>query len=192
MYGKHFRSMYEGSMVGAGAIKFAVWGYVIANFQLDKEVGAQVDLNPKLLGMILGEGEDDVEKAIEWLCRPDPNSRTKKEDGRRLVRMGQFSYQVVNGLEYNRMRNEEERRFQNRMAKRRSRLHPGKPLPGESRAVAAEVRGDSVGAERIAEESLPPAQVEKSAVRFPPEPMIPEIEPGQSISLGPEEPEEEG
>ena len=30
MYGKHFASMYEGSLYGSGAVVFAVWGYVIA------------------------------------------------------------------------------------------------------------------------------------------------------------------
>lgn len=131
MYGKHFASMYEGSMVGAGAVVFAVMGYIIANAVPDRTVGTQVELNPKLLAFILGEKEADVAKAIEFLCTPDGNSRTKEEQGRRLVRLGQFSYRVVNGAKYRAMRDEEKRREQNREAKRRERLKNGKPLVGE-------------------------------------------------------------
>src|ERR1700742_1263807 len=33
-YGKHYAGMYEGSMVGKGAIAFALMGYVIANMRV--------------------------------------------------------------------------------------------------------------------------------------------------------------
>lgn len=122
--------MYEGSMIGAGAIVFAVMGYVIAKQQPDKKVGSQVHLNSKLLAPILGETEGDVEKAIEYLCGPDDESTTKKAEGRRLIKIGQFSYQVVNGAKYLAIRDEETRRAQNREAQRRYRMK-GKPLPGE-------------------------------------------------------------
>lgn len=121
MYGKIFESMYRGSMVGAGSPVFAVWGYVIANMRADKEVGAQVDLNPVYLGMVLGESPEVVVEVIEKLCGPDPRSTSKEEEGRRLIRMGEFSYRVVNGAKYMAIRNEEERREYNRLAKRRQR-----------------------------------------------------------------------
>ena len=35
-FGKHFVSMYEGSMFGAGLNVFAVWGYVIAHVQQER------------------------------------------------------------------------------------------------------------------------------------------------------------
>lgn len=131
MYGKHFASMYEGSMVGAGAVVFAVMGYIIASAVPDREVGTQVELNPKLLAFILGEKQSEVEKAIEFLCAPDEDSRTKEKDGRRLIKLSQFSYQVVNGAKYRAIRDEEKRREQNREAKRRERLKNGRPLAGE-------------------------------------------------------------
>lgn len=119
-------------MVGAGAIPFAIMGYVIANYQLDKQVGAQVRLNATLLSTILGESEADIEKGISYLCAPDPKSTTPGESGRRLVKIGQFDYKVVNGAKYTAIRNEEERRDQNRLAKQRERaLRKSKPLPGE-------------------------------------------------------------
>src|ERR1700690_4578097 len=109
MYGKHFKSMYSGSLVGAGAPAFAVLGYVISNMVPHPSVGAQVELNPKLLAFIIGEPEEVIEKAIEKLCAPDPHSRTKEEEGRRLIRLGEFDYRVVNGAKYIAIRDNEER-----------------------------------------------------------------------------------
>lgn len=121
MFGKHFASMYSGSMVGAGAVPFAVMGYVIANGKPDRTVGMQVELNPKLLAFIIGEPEEAVEKAIDFLCSPDPKSRSKEEDGRRLVKLGEFCYRVVNGAKYREIRDEERRRETDRNSKRRQR-----------------------------------------------------------------------
>jgi hypothetical protein len=135
--------MYEGSMVGAGSVVFAVWGYVIANHVPDRVVGAQVDLNVKLLAFILGESTERVQEAITFLCSPDPESRSKEEGGRRLVKIGEFTYRVVNGAKYRWIVSEERRREQNREAKRRQRLKRGKPLPGETAYVKAYERGDA-------------------------------------------------
>lgn len=121
MYGKIFSSMFEGSMIGSGSPVFAVWSYVIANMMPDREVGTQVELNPKLLAFILGETEATVIGAIEKLCAPDNHSRTKEKDGRRLIRLGEFSYQVVNGAKYRDIRDEATRREQNRAAQERFR-----------------------------------------------------------------------
>lgn len=121
MFGKHFASMYTGSMVGKGALMFAVMGYVIANVRPDKIVGGQVELNPILLAAIFGESVTDIQKAIDALCSPDPTSRSKDEEGRRLVRLGQFDYRVVNFKKYFAIRNEEIRREQNRVAQARFR-----------------------------------------------------------------------
>lgn len=117
-------------MIGIGAMSFAIMGYVISNLREDKEMGAQVDLNPKLLGFIFGEKEEDVVAGIEKLCRPDPKSTSGNEDGRRLVKIGQFAYRVVNGAEYARMRNEAERRKYVRewTAKKREAKKKGKTL----------------------------------------------------------------
>lgn len=127
-------------MIGTGAHVFAVWGYVIANQKPDRAVGSQVDLNPKLLAFIIGEPEQRIITAIDYLCAPDPLSKSPEREGRRLVKLGQFSYQVVNGAKYLKIRDEESRREQNRNAKRKQRSK-GTPLPGEQRFVAAERNG---------------------------------------------------
>lgn len=156
MYGKHFASMYTGSMFGAGACVFAVMGYAIANGRPDRRVGMQVELNPKLLAAILGETEADVAAAIKRLCEPDPESRSKEHQGRRLIQLGTFDYQIVNGAKYRAMRDEETRRAQNREAQQRHRQKKAKgkgPLPGERAAVAAMEAGDQETADRIAAQS---------------------------------------
>jgi hypothetical protein len=156
MFGKHFASLYEGSMVGAGAVVFAVWGYVIAKQVPDRKVGSQVRLNPKLLGMILGESEKDVGKAIEYLCQPDPASTSKESGGRRLVKLGEFDYQVVTGAKYRWIQNEEVRREQNRLAQERHRLkkrpNEGKKLPGEALAERAPEHEEAIAEACLPEE----------------------------------------
>lgn len=127
MFGKHYQSMYTGSMLGAGCAVFAVWGYVIAHMKPDVVMGAQVELNPELLGFVLGAKQEEIEKAIRKLCAPDPKSRTKEEDGRRMVKIGEFDYRVVNGKKYLEIRTEEERREANRLRQAKFRAaHTGK------------------------------------------------------------------
>jgi hypothetical protein len=116
MYGKMFASTFTGSMMGAGPEVFAVWAYVIANAW-----GGQVELNSALLSAVLGCEKGQVEKAIEYLCAPDDNSRTDDEDGRRLIREGQFAYRVVNHGKYRQIKNEVDRREYNRIKQQEHR-----------------------------------------------------------------------
>ena len=123
MYGKYFQSTFTGSMYGAGLDVFAVWGYVIAHV-----VDGLVELNPFLLASTLGTSPEIVEKAIEKLCAPDPRSRNKDEDGRRLLREGEFAYRVVNHPKYSGIANEKERREYLRDRKRDQRARDGQPV----------------------------------------------------------------
>lgn len=116
MWGKHFASTYTGSMYGAGPELFAVWGYVIAN-----TVASQVELNPLHVGPALGMTPEAVARCIATLCAPDPNSRSKRAEGRRLVREGQFAYFVPNHMDYRAVRDEQDRRAYNRKKKAEGR-----------------------------------------------------------------------
>jgi len=110
--------MYTGSMVGIGAIPFAVWGYVISH---QRPPHFEVELNPKILAVMIGEAPEDIERAIEMFCQPDPESRTDTLEGRKLERIGTFLFRVVNGLVYDRIRNNEERKEYWREQKRKAR-----------------------------------------------------------------------
>jgi len=116
-YGKIFESLYTGSMVGSGLNVFALWAYCIANA---KPPGS-IELNPKILATTFGCTVTEVEDAIAKLCQPDPQSRTDIEEGRRLVQEGQFLYVMPTWPKYNAIRNEVDRRLQNRESQRRWR-----------------------------------------------------------------------
>jgi uncharacterized phage protein (TIGR02220 family) len=127
MYGKIFSSLFTGSMYGAGSSKFALMGYVIANMKPDKTVGFQVELNVKDLASRIGETQEVIQEAIDFLCAPDPESRSEAEEGRRLVKLGAFDYKVVNGVKYDQIRNEEERREKNRIRQEKFRKKQSEP-----------------------------------------------------------------
>lgn len=116
IYGKFFSSTFTGSMYGAGPAVFAVWGYVIAN-----TIDSNVELNSKMLSATLGCTEEEVRNAIAYLCQPDPHSRNKDQDGRRLVKEGEYQYRVVTHAYYRHMKNEDEKREYNRIKKQESR-----------------------------------------------------------------------
>lgn len=150
MFGKHYTSMYYGSMVGRGALFFAVWGYVISNFIPDRKHGAIVELNPKVIALMLsenkiaGEQEEDVARVIGLMCEPDPKSSSKVDEGRKLIRLSEFQYRVVNGAMYRAIRNQDERKRQNREAQERFRakaLKSSKPAANEARYLKALKRG---------------------------------------------------
>ena len=121
MYGKLFESTFTGSLVGSGPDVFAVWAYVIAHAKPPGEV----ELNPKLLAMVLGASEASVRVAIDKLCAPDEASRSKDEGGCRLVKTGEYLYRVPTWSKYRSIKNDEERREYNRIKKRESRARQG-------------------------------------------------------------------
>ena len=162
-WGKHYGSMYEGSMVGKGAVAFALMGYIIAKMQC-KWTGegrakvvteGTVRLNVDILKTIFGETEDKIISGIELLCSPDPKTNRPDEDGKRLIKIGPFDYRVVNAAYYQNKKDTAEQRRKNRErvaewradaaekekagkkpSNQMKRMKPG-PLPGE----AAYVRG---------------------------------------------------
>jgi hypothetical protein len=127
MYGKFYESAFTGSMFGAGLHVFAVWGYIIATVGPDHHV----EINPKLVASVLGCKPADVERALEYLMQPDPESRSNKEGGRRLTKEGSFLYRVVNHEDYSKIRTNAERREYMRIKQAESR----------ARKKAAEVKG---------------------------------------------------
>lgn len=136
-------------MVGAGLNVFAVWNYIIA-----KNRNGAIEINPKLLAFTLGgkdkEAELQVMDALTYLCQPDPNSRSKLEGGRRLVKEGQYQYRLVNWEYYNRLRNEADRREYNRRKQAEYRAKKSRPLAGEVAAVRHLEQGNVERFEEIA------------------------------------------
>lgn len=129
-YGKHFTSMYHGSMRGAGSAFFAVWGYVISHMMPNKDYGTTVDLNVDEVGFLIGEEPEVVQAQLNRMCAPDLKSRSKEKEGRKLVKISEYTYFVVNGDHYRGIRDEEDRRRQNReaQARRRAKLKETQPI----------------------------------------------------------------
>lgn len=157
MYGKHFDSMYEGSMVGAGPTVFAVWGYCIC--KADPETHT-VLLNPKLLCNIIGTDEEDIIAAIDFLAKPDPESRNTDHEGRRLLLESGFEYHVVSHDYYRSISDKAALREYHREMKRKQRekRQCPKTVPdnpkclGHSVSVYDKEKGDSKGEK----EQVPP------------------------------------
>jgi len=95
---------------------FAVWGWIIANAR-----DGEVEINPRLLASVLGESREDVIQAVDFLCSPDPDSRTAEEDGRRLVKEGPFLYRVVTWEKYRKLLQKEAWKEAERERKRKAR-----------------------------------------------------------------------
>jgi hypothetical protein len=92
-FGKLYAKTFTGSLFGAGPRVFSVWAYCIANAM--PPLGT-VELNVKLLAPMLGMPEEEVKGGIDYLCSPDPASRTPTDEGRRLRHVSAFEYRLVN------------------------------------------------------------------------------------------------
>lgn len=120
MYAKVFASLWNGTLRGMPSEQL-VFIYLLAHSDEDGVVDIIVDKIIDDTGLEAG----DVRRAIEILESPDKNSRSTEDDGRRLLPLyehGAWGWRIVNHSKYRTLRNEEERRRQNReaQAKRRS------------------------------------------------------------------------
>lgn len=98
MYGKLYAHAYAGSMRGAGADAFAVWGWIIAHKDREGIVWA----NPREIADAIGMPMPNVHAAIQYLEAPDPDSHSKHAEGRRIIKIEgtEFVYHVVNAEAY--------------------------------------------------------------------------------------------
>lgn len=116
MYGKLFASLYEGTMRGR-AHEILVFTNMLAFASKD----GTVDRHPRTMADETGLTVDEVWAAIANLEAPDIESRSQEMGGRRIVRLDEhrnWGWQIVNHGKYRRIKNEEDRREQNRVAQR--------------------------------------------------------------------------
>jgi hypothetical protein len=135
MYAKLFTSIYQGTLRG-NAHGLLVFTNLLAH--CDKH--GEVDIHPRAIAEEVGLTVDQVRVALGMLEAPDCESRSPDLDGRRIVRLDQhrdWGWQVVNYLKYRSIRDEEDRREQNRLAQERWRnknkpasatVDPDKPI----------------------------------------------------------------
>lgn len=151
-----YSSAFSGSLYGQGALKIACWFYVIAEMKPDfKEGKFTIELNPKKVADALGEDADEVEKVITVFCESDKESRSKRKEGAKLLREGQYQYTVVNGAVYNEIKKRSERREQNRLAQERFREKKQKGFNADgNNVVRAAAKLDGQGKTKEAERTV--------------------------------------
>lgn len=110
VFGKIFASMYEGSLCVKGP-----WEALVTFQQLiviaDKH--GVVDLTAEAISRRTTIPLTIIEKGLRALEKPDPESRTPDEGGRRIVRLSSkrsWGWRIVNYLKYRDIRNQEARR----------------------------------------------------------------------------------
>jgi hypothetical protein len=119
MYGKLFSSLYHGTLRGR-AHQILVFSNLIAH----SDKNGFVDKHWRAIAEECGLTVDEVKAACIELESPDPESRSPEADGARLIRIDEhrsWGWQITNYAKYRAIRCEEDRRMQNRDAKRRER-----------------------------------------------------------------------
>jgi hypothetical protein len=119
LYAKLFTSIYQGTLRG-NSHGLLVFTNLIAHCDKD----GVVDMHPRAIAEEVGLTVEQVKVALEELERPDEESRSPEEQGRRIVRLDEhraWGWRVVNYCKYRAIRNEEDRREQNRLSQDRWR-----------------------------------------------------------------------
>jgi hypothetical protein len=126
--------MFEGSMCGVGAVRQIVFVFLLAK----ADAKGFVSVNPKVIALHTGEHIERVEEALNYLQQPDAQSRNKKDEGRRIVREGEYQYRIVNYETYREMRSADDKREYDRNyhRKRRSKCSGMNDSRIESHSVA--------------------------------------------------------
>lgn len=120
MYAKLFKSIYQGTLRGKshGLLVFT-------NLLAHADQEGWVDTHPKSIADEVGLTLEQVQEALNELEAPDTESRSPEEDGRRIVRLDEhraWGWRIVNHAKYRAIRNEEDRREQNRLAQAKWRM----------------------------------------------------------------------
>lgn len=135
MYGKLFASLYQGTLRGR-ANEILVFTNLIAH--ADRE--GFVDKHWRAISEEVGLSVDDVKAACSALEAPDPESRTNVAQGARIQRIDDhraWGWKIVNYAKYRDIRNEEERRVQNRKAQERFREKVSAPVSNSKQPSAS-------------------------------------------------------
>lgn len=128
-FGKLYEQTFTGSMMGAGPVVFSVWSYVVAHV---KPPG-RLEINPRLVAALIGTTAAEVQKALDVLTAPDPESRSKEQEGRRLIREGEFTYRVPTFARYRNGTEEEQRKANAARQARFREKHKAQPKPNGKR-----------------------------------------------------------
>lgn len=131
MYCKLFASLYQGTLRGKSH-EILVFTNLLANC----DAHGIVDKHWKAIAEEVGLTVDEVKASITALESPDPESRSPENMGIRLQRLDghrSWGWKITNYEKYRSIRNEEDRREQNRLAQQRFRENSKPPSAEVSR-----------------------------------------------------------
>ena len=131
MYAKIFASLYQGTLRGKSD-EILVFTNLLANADKD----GYADKHWRAIAEETGLTELEVKAAVLKLEAPDEDSRTPELDGRRIVRIDEhraWGWRIVNYLKYRAIKNEDDRREQNRIAQAKFREKQSKPTVSKSK-----------------------------------------------------------
>lgn len=137
MYCKLFASLYQGTLRGHSH-EILVFTNLLAT--CDKE--GMVDKHYRAIAEEVGLTIEEVKASILILESPDPESRSHELDGARIVRMDEhreWGWKIVNYLKYRAIREEDDRREQNRISQQRFREKRDSKQSKQSKPPSAEV-----------------------------------------------------
>ena len=119
IYAKLFTSIYQGTLRGNshGLLVFT-------NLLAHCDKNGTADIHPRAIAEEVGLTVEQVNAALRVLESPDDESRSPEEQGRRIVRLDEhraWGWSVVNYCKYRSIRDEDDRREQNRRSQARWR-----------------------------------------------------------------------
>lgn len=129
MFGKLFASMFDGSLRSKGS-----WEALVTFQQMIilANKHGEVSMTAEAISFRTGIPLEIIAKGIAELSKPDPQSRTPDEEGRRIVLVDahrDWGWRIVNYVHYRNLRNEEERREKQAELMRRRRAKALTPAP---------------------------------------------------------------
>ncbi len=119
MYGKIFRSIYDGTL-GDNWKALITFEQMIVLCDPD----GVIDMTPEAISRTTGIPIEHIKDGIKILESPDPNSRTPGDDGRRIIRLDghrEWGWYIVNHKKYKEKTDIEKIRKQNRDRQRKRR-----------------------------------------------------------------------
>jgi hypothetical protein len=122
VYGKMFRQMYHGTLATTGPWQALV---TFQQFIVLADREGIVDMTPEAISRETTIPLDIIKIGIISLEKPDEDSRTPDEEGRRIVRLSDdrsWGWRVVNYKRYRDLRREEDRRAYHRQYWHRRKL----------------------------------------------------------------------
>jgi hypothetical protein len=176
LYAKLFTSIYQGTLRGNshGLLVFT-------NMLAHCDKAGHCDMHPKAIAEEVGLTLEQVKAAIEELEAPDDESRSPEESGRRIIRLDEhraWGWRVVNYIKYRSIRDEEDRREQNRKSQEAWRLRK------QSKPTSASVSQDKPqSAHTEAEAEAEAYSVAKATGGKPPKQSPEEIIFGYGVPL---------